>query len=335
MHPVSVILDPEDLEHGGEWHVPNALQIEHDGPRQYIAVHLALSRPELDIQRHALDFGLIGRTDIETVSLEITNGGTGELEWHTAVRGTWIEATPSSGTCGTGETQTIQVKAYALAVDGESGQAWLTVHSNAGRIDLPASVSLSSPVLSVEPLSLTLESENYAAATQTLRITNQGVGTLSGTIQPSVPWLNCKPTEFMCETGVAVQVEVQAKLDDLHEGHFDAVDALLVESNGGTQAIDARLTLALTPSLHVTPAELRFENQTQASFSIENRGYGTLRVQVLPSEPWLTVNRQEWTVKARKRARVRVQLVDAPAEAQASITIRTPDEDRHLLVQCV
>jgi len=338
--PVSVLLDTEALEQGGEWDVPNALQIESlaredDGPRQFVAVHLALSRPRLEIQRHALDFGLIGKTDIETVPFQITNSGTGTLEWRAETHGTWIEVVPPSGTCDTGETQTIQVNAYALAVDGESGQAWLTIHSNAGRADLPASVALSSPVLSVEPLALSLESENYAATTQTLRITNRGVGTLSGTVQSGVPWLICEPTHFECETGAAVQIEIQAKPDDLHEGHYDAVDALLVESNGGNQEIDARLVLTLTPDLHVSPTELRFKDETQATFSIENRGYGTLRVQVLPSEPWLTVNRQEWTIKARKRARVRVQVVDAPADAQADITIRTPDEDRHLPVQCI
>jgi hypothetical protein len=337
MLPVSVLLDTEALEQGGKWDVRNALQIEslaHDGPRQYVAVHLALSRPKLEIQRHALDFGLIGKTDIETVPLQITNSGTGTLEWRSETRGTWIEVVPPNGTCSTGETQTIQVNAYALAVDGESGQAWLTIHSNAGRADLSASVALSSPVLSVEPLTLSLESENYAAVTQTLRITNRGVGTLNGTVQSSVSWLDCDPTHFECETGAAVQIEAQAKLDDLHEGHYDAVDALLVESNGGNQEIDARLTLTLTPDLHVSPAELSFEDETQATFTIENRGYGTLRVQVLPSEPWLTVNRQEWTIKALKRARVRVQVVDAPADAQASITIRTSDEDRHLPVRC-
>jgi serine/threonine protein kinase len=335
MLPVSVLLDTEDLEHGGEWRVPNALQIDHDGPRQYIAVHLALSRPELTVQRHALDFGLIGKTEIASVPLEITNSGTGNLEWHTEIRGTWLEVDPPNGICGTGETQTIRVNGYALAVDGESGHAWLTLHSNAGRVDLPASVALSSPLLSVEPLALSLQSENYGAATQTLRITNRGVGTLTGTIRPGVPWLSCQPTQFQCETGAAVQIEVQAQLEDLREGRYEAVDALLVQSNGGEREIDVGLRLELTPSLHVSPADLRFKQELQSAFFIENRGYGTLRVQVLPSEPWLTVNRREWTIKARKRARVRVQLVDAPAEAQASITIRTPDQEVDLPVQCV
>ena len=130
-------------------------------------------------------------------------------------------------------------------------------------------------------------------------------------------------------------IQAQAELDDLHEGHYDAADALVVESNGGSREIDARLVLTLTPELHVSPTELRFKDETQAEFYIENRGYGTLRVQVLPSAPWLTVNRQEWTIKARKRARVRVQIVDAPADAQASITIRTSDEDRQIPVHCI
>jgi hypothetical protein len=340
MLPVSVLVDTESLEHGGEWHVPDALQIDSllpgsDGPRQTVAVRLELSRPQLEIRRRALDFGLIGKTEIETLSLRIANSGTGTLEWRAETRGTWLEVVPPNGTCGTGEAQTIQVNAYALAVDGESGQAWLTIHSNAGRRDLPASVALSSPLLSVEPLALLLESENYAAATETLHITNRGVGSLRGTVRPGVPWLSCEPTAFECETGAAVQIEVQARLDDLREGHYDAVDAVVVESNGGNREIDARLVLTLTPDMHVSPAWLCFEDETQAAFFIENRGYGTLRVQVLPSEPWLTVNRKEWTVKARKRARVRVKVVDAPAEAQASITIRTPDEVRHLPVQCV
>ena len=100
------------------------------------------------------------------------------------------------------------VNAYALAVDGESGQAWLSIHSNAGRVDLPASVALSSPLLSVEPLLLTLDSENFEPAVQTLRVTNRGVGTLTGSIQSQVAWLSSEPTHFDCATGAAVEIEV-------------------------------------------------------------------------------------------------------------------------------
>jgi hypothetical protein len=337
MLPVTVMLDTEALEEGGEQHVPNALicQDARGEQTQPMAVRASLSRPHLVVQRHALNFGLIGRTDIESAPLQVTNRGTGELEWRSEVRGTWLEVVPPNGSCGAGETCTIQVRAYALAVEGESGTAWLTIQSNGGRVDLPASVALSSPQLSVEPLFLSLDSENYEPAVQTLRVTNRGVGTLTGTIQAQVPWLSCEPGSFDCATGAAVEVEVKANVEDLREGTYDARDALLVESNGGTATIDARLALTLTPGLHLSPQELTFESETQAVLWIENRGYGTLRVQILPSEPWLTVNREEWTIKARKRARVRVQVSDAPADAVTTIVVRTAEGDTHLPVRCL
>jgi hypothetical protein len=342
--PVSIILDTEALEAVGEQHVPDAIQVvgaagardEMRMPpiREQIAVHIALSRPQLEIERHSLSFGLIGRTDIETLPLEIRNSGSGELVWHSEVRGTWLEVVPAQGVCGAGQTDIVQVNAYALAVGGDSGQAWLTVHSNGGRVDLPASVALSSPALSVEPLVLDLESENYASAAQTVRITNRGVGQLRGTIQSQVSWLICEPQEFDCATGAATQITVHADLERLRGRTVDrqtveALDALAVESNGGDQEIGARLTLVLTPQLQLSTKSITFDDTTQTSFYMENQGFGTLHAQVIASEPWLIVNRQEWTIKARKRARVRVRLVDAPADASphgrgaASIEIRT------------
>ena len=108
----------------------------------------------------------------------------------------------------------------------------------------------------------------------------------------------------------------------------EALDALVVKSNGGEQEIGARLTLVLTPHLRLSTQSVTFDDAIQTSFYLENEGYGTLHAQVIPSEPWLAVSRREWTIKARKRARVRVRLVDAPADDSsgghaASIEIRT------------
>jgi hypothetical protein len=329
--PVSVMLQTEALEAGGDWLVPDAILIGERDQQLATSVHVALSRPQLEIARHSLDFGLIGRTEIETLPLEITNSGTGQLEWRIETRGTWLEAVPVQGTCGAGETVTVNINAYALAVDGASARAWLTVHSNGGRIDMPASVALSSPTLSVEPLFVELESENYAEVVQTIRLSNRGVGTLSGTITSQVPWLICEPERFECATGAATQIKVRTHMDGLDpyervHGTQEITDALIVKSNAGDQEIGARLSLLLTPQLHLTPQALEFIDDAEtATFQLENQGYGTLRVHLAPDKPWITVNRQEWTVKAQKRARVRVRLLDAPESGQGSIQIQTPD----------
>jgi hypothetical protein len=265
-----------------------------------------------------------------SLPLEIANSGTGRLDWELDVRGTWLEVTPVSGVCDTGEKVTAQVNAYALAVDGESGQAWLTVRSNGGRADLPASVALSSPLLSVEPQHLDLASENYALSSQTIRISNRGVGELQGTIEALVSWLTCSQTSFVCPTGVSVEIEVQVNLENLQEGTYNALDAIRVESNGGTEAIEANLTLNLTPRLHVSAQELRFGDETELVFALENQGYGTLRVQIVPTAQWIAVNHKEWTVKAGKQAHVRVSLSDAPSNATGSVEIRAPGRTIHL-----
>ena len=333
--PVTVMVHTEALESGGAYASENAIEIQGLEQECTIPARIHLLRPELTLERFSLDLGLIGRTDIVTVPLDIANSGTGTLDWEIAVQGTWLEIIPSSGSCGAGETTTVQVKAYALAVDGDTGQAWLTVRSNGGRIDLPASVSLSSPLLAVEPELLELDSENYAPVSRIVRVTNRGVGELEGTIESCVSWLDCSPSSFSCPTGAATQIEVRARLADLREGTHDALEALRVESNGGTEVIEARLVLALTPKLYVSTQELDIGKTSQALFQLENQGHGTLHARVTPREDWIAVNRRAWTIKAGRKARVEVTLVGAPPDATGIIEVHTANETVALSVTSV
>jgi hypothetical protein len=323
--PVTIVLRTEELAWGGEYELQQAIAIQGSGEHRTLGVRVNLVRPELEVARHSLAFGLIGRTEIASLPLEITNSGTGELEWEIELRGTWLETSDTSGTCGPGKTTIVDVNAYALAVDGDQGQAWLTVRSNGGRIDLPASVTLSSPRLVVEPQHIDLSSENYAPAVETVRISNRGVGALTGTIESQVPWLTCSSGIFACPTGVSAQIAVQATLDDLGAGTYSAQEAILVDSNGGTEAIKASLTLTLAPRLHVSVQELHIGHETEATFEIENQGLGTLRVQVAPKASWVSVDRNRWTIKAGKKARVRVSLSEAPPGAVGSLEIQAPN----------
>lgn len=331
--PVTLMVRTEALESGGEYAVDDGLRIEGDGAQQYTSVRIHLLRPELVVGRHSLDLGLIGRTDIARVPLKITNGGTGELEWEVSVRGTWLEVVPQSGSCGPGQSSTVQVNAYALAVGAESGQAWLTVHSNGGRVDLPASVALSSPLLVVEPLLLDLYSENHAPVSQVLRVSNRGVGDLEGTVEPLVPWLRCKPTSFSCPTGVTVLVEVEGLPHEVREGTHRSLDAVRIQSNGGTEALAATLTLELTPRLRVSSEDITLDETGKSTFEIENAGEGTLRVEVVPLQDWIAVNRREWTIKAGSRVRVRISAADVPSEGGGEIEIHAPEETRRLAVR--
>jgi len=332
--PVSIMLDTTRIESGGTHQVADAIRVVDRQGSHAVGVRLTLARPELSVARRALDFGLIGRTDVVPLPLTISNSGTGVLEWQAIVRGTWLEIVPNSGTCQTGESVTVQVNAYALAVDGESGQAWVTLHSNAGRVDLPASVALSSPRLAVEPLHLELHSKNYAPAVETVRVTNRGVGRLTGTVSSTVPWLTCAPQTFDCNTGAWVELQVEALLQDLREGTVDAPDALHIESNAGSQDVSTKLSLVLYPELHVSPKELVLDRDAATSdFWLENRGFGPLRLRVTTRAPWISIDRRDWTIKVGKRVRVRVALADPPPKGSTTIDIDLPDGPVHLPVR--
>jgi hypothetical protein len=339
--PLTVVLDTTAFEVGGEWTIEDALQIVGQGEERTVAAHVALARPKLTVARNSLDFGIIGRQDVAALALEIANTGTGELQWQVEwpKKGpeAWLEVVPASGTCRAGKQAVVQVKAYALAVGGESGQTWLTVHSNAGRADLPASVALSAPVLAVEPLRLNFGvSENYAPVSQTFRIFNRGVGRLRGAVSTHVSWLTCQPETFECDTGVSLPIVVQALPEGLREGDHEVVDALQIESNGGREEMRARLTVALVPRLHLSTLSLCFSSRDPAAQQVrmENQGQGILRVQVIPGADWIRINRQEWTIKGGRKARLEVAVTpdSAPLGESGTVEIRTPDETVQLTI---
>ena len=95
-------------------------------------------------------------------------------------------------------------------------------------------------------------------------------------VECCVPWLECSPKSFSCQTGAATQIQVWAQLEDLREGTHGALEALRVESNGGTETIEATLTLALIPKLKVSAHELQVGESKQTHFQLENQGNGTV-----------------------------------------------------------
>jgi hypothetical protein len=334
--PVSVILDASLLAEGGEWVEEEAILIRGDGKEQTVAAHVAILLPRLSVEPRSLDFGLIGREDVAALTLTLANAGTGELHWEVENRGTWLEIVPTSGVCHPGRESVVTVNAYALAVEGETDRAWLTVRSNGGQAEIFASVSVSSPVLVVDALELDLgTSENYAPVAQWLGISNRGVGPLRGTITPQVPWLTVDPPAFECPTGASLQVRVQATPEGLRAGANDVAGALLVESNGGNEEIGVHLDVVQVPNLIVHPESLTFKSDgpSELELVLENEGYGAERVQVVPEASWLKVDRGKCTVKGGRTVRLKVRADGAEAGAESVIEVRTNERTWRLPVR--
>jgi hypothetical protein len=334
--PVSVILDASLFAEGGEWLEEGAIQIQGDGEQRAVAAHVAVLLPRLSLEPRSLDFGLIGREDVATLTLTIANAGTGELHWEVDNRGTWLEAVPTSGVCLPGQESAVTVNAYALAVGGETDRAWLTIGSNGGQAEVFASVSLSSPVLMVDTLELDLgTSENYAPVAQWLGISNRGVGPLRGTITSQVPWLTVDPPAFECSTGASLQARVQAIPEGLRPGANHAAGALLVESNGGNEEIGVHLDVVQVPNLAVHPGFLTFKSDgpSELELVLENDGYGSERVRVASEASWLKVDRGECTVKGGRTVRLKVRAEEAESGSESIIEVRTNERTWRLPVR--
>jgi hypothetical protein len=86
------------------------------------------------------------------------------------------------------------------------------------------------------------------------------------------------------------------------------------------------LELDLQPQLRLLSEELSLGADGVVPLRLENSGYGTLYVTVTPADSWLQVNRREWTIKAGKKAQVKVSLLDPPsAGARGHINVHALD----------
>ena len=332
---VNLLLRIPASAQGGVLQVDRALYLASDGGVTHLDLRAEIVSPRLEVDPHHLDFGLIGPSEVVQGQLHLRNEGSGTLEWHLKGEFTWLEVSPRQGRCAPGETVDIQVNGFALALPAgtTSAQELLRIESNGGQFEVPISVAIAAPTLTVLPLLLDLgTSENYAPLQETLRIANHGGGHLTGSVNSQVEWLSVEPTSFDCTAGMVADITVSADTQGLPEGETFVPDALLVVSNGGQETVGVRLEVLLRPILEVTPEALTFsvgaaegENVLTEILTLANRGYGALRVRFQPTVEWLTTDRGSRTLRHGRHVRVKVSLnVAAWREVggEASLEIR-------------
>jgi len=330
---------------GRALHAGQALYVASDGGIATLELRAQIISPKLVVDPLHLDFGLIGPTDVARAQLRLRNEGNGNLEWRLSGEFTWLEVLPRQGSCAPGEMQTIEVNAFALALpEGTtSAHEMLRIESNGGSLEIPISVAIAAPTLTVLPLLLDLgSSENYSPLKGTLRIANHGGGHLRGEVVPEVAWLRAEPSTFDCSAGTVEEIIISADPHGLPAGETLEIGALTVDSNGGREVVDVRLEVMLKPILEVSPRALvltvrsteeRTPPETMCNsqeLTLVNRGYGALRVRFQPSQEWLITDRGSATLRHGRPVRVRVNLDEATWGAseggsEARLDIRMED----------
>ena len=255
---------------GGNLIVPVIMSVEGNTPV-----------PLLQVSPLALGFG----TSSSRQTIGISNSGESELIWEATSGQNWLKITPSSGAATTTPDQIIIEVDRALLPPGEHTGS-IDITSNGGSKALPVTVSVPTPVLSLNTREIDFRAD---LATFTLMITNSGTGDLDWLFEENLSWLTIEPiqgTTGQITTPVVMTVE-RARLET---GSLDK--QVRLSSNSVTEpSIDLRVKMRVParPVLGVSLDSLDFGDVIEEiSIEIENRNNDVLEWQIEVEEPWIS-----------------------------------------------
>jgi serine/threonine protein kinase len=323
---VLVTADTSRFAGGQETEVASALRVVSGSQILEIAAHIRVLQPSLEVEPQGLDFGYVERTQPETRTFAISNRGTGDLAWSAQTDAEWVELSATSGLCYEGQSQTLRVTAYGLAIPAEKTQAsgTLAITSDAGRLKVPLRIAFAAPLIAADRMYVDLASRNRAGAQATLRLFNHGLGLLRGIVVPDQTWLVVDRASFDCPMGRSVELRLSTDMDEFSMGQFRGEGTLHIESNGGPLKVAVSLEVALTPRFEASESVLLARRAADGPWLgrlvVRNAGLASGHIELAPTSSALTLSRSVYDIKPGKSVRVSVQL-DGPPPGTEELAI--------------
>jgi hypothetical protein len=255
--------------------------IEAQGGTTYINSNLPCQcstspTPLLRVYPIELDFGDTGTTG----GFAISSAGMGTLTWNVSEEVPWLTASPASGTGNA--TITVTVDRWGLPAGNHSGV--ISVTSNGGNETVTATLVVPIPILGETPTSLSFAN---GATASSLAIRNSGNGNLHWSIASDQPWLRATPLSGTTYTAHVSQITVTIDRERLGEP-ATYFGNLSVTSDGGNLTVP--VVVDGGPALRVSTYHLVFTpSLTTNTFTIENRGGGTLEWSLAASQSWIEI----------------------------------------------
>jgi hypothetical protein len=260
------------------------------------------SGPILQVSPSQLSFRGPEGEPIPPQPLTLTNVGEGMLHWQAEDDRPWIVLSATQGSLAAGQSTEMRVfvQSSGLGAGTHRGTITITAPGAEGSpARIPVSLQLDPkdqrPILVVEPTSLSFRAEVGGSnpAAQTLRIRNEGAGTLSWRASSNVRWLSLHPSSGTLTTG-STTVRVSVTIRDLSAGTYRGqitVEATGAENSPQTVQVTLRVE-EQPPRLVVSPTSLSFRTISGTTpsaqrLTIRNGGGGTLRWRASRDVSWL------------------------------------------------
>jgi len=211
-------------------------------------------QPVLSVSPASLTFNATqGGANPTSQSVNVTNTGTGTLNFTASSDSTWLAVTPASGTA----PQSLQITSTVGTLVAGNYVGHVTVTSS-GAQGSPAMVTVTfvvasppppQPVLSVSPLTLTFNATQGGTnpTSQTANVTNTGTGTLNFTAASDSSWLTVTPASGTAPQALQVSATVGTLAAGTYTGHITVTSA-------GAQGSPTSVTVTFTVGLPSTPA---------------------------------------------------------------------------------
>jgi len=258
-------------------------------------------QPVLSVSPGSLTFNATqGGANPTSQSVNVTNAGTGILNFTASSDSTWLAVTPTSGTA----PQSLQITSTVGTLAAGTYTGHVTVTS-VGTQGSPATVTVTfvvaappQPVLSVSATSLTFNATQGGSnpASQSVNVTNTGTGTLNFTASSDSTWLAATPASGSAPASLQISSTVGTLVAGTYTGHVTV-------TSSGAQNSPATVTVTFVvaspappqPVLSVSPLTLTFNatqggaNPASQTANVTNTGTGTLNFTAGSDSSWLTV----------------------------------------------
>ncbi len=239
--------------------------------------------------------------------IEIKNGGPGTLNYTIEADAEWISISPTTG------TSTDQKNKHTISVNKAGFEAKEAEHSATLIIKCdqaynnPQQVTVHLDITKGIPPKIWVETQNFTfsaqesgsnPSAQSLRIKNDGPGTLNYELSNDVSWLSVNPTSGSTQGDVKVH-QVHVEVASLPTGtHYGKIT--ISDSNAGNSPKSIDITLKIKknapPKIFLSTHNLAFTaiqggaDAPPKSFTVRNSGGGVLEYSIDWDANWLFVN---------------------------------------------
>jgi len=279
---VTLTVSRADLQPGA---YKDTVSITSDGGNGNVAVAMTVPEPapSLSVTPLSVDFGT---TDTQK-TVTISNNGGGTLTWKASKQQAWLTASLTSGSLTSGKSATVTLTVSRADLQPGSYKDTVSVTSDGGNGNVAVTMTVPEPSLSVTPSSIDF---GIAKTEDTFTITNKGGGTLTWQASKQQVWLSLSSASGSLTLGKSDTITVKVDRANLKPGAYK--DTISVTSDGGSGSVAVTLTMPEpAPSLSISPASVDFgATKTEETFTITNKGGGTLTWKASKQEAWLTVS---------------------------------------------